>query len=255
MKKISVLLTVCLMGVAAQATTYPIMVDDFANVGLGEYTQNWVLEQSGYHGVSFASPSGALQVSKEADTGAEQVLFLRDDYHLAVGEMLRIDKIAVKGSVYVDFGIALAAIEDIPDCIWTSGTADARQNYVTIYLKASYANIGYVGFDGTTNMGSSSGIFGGTQAEKDALYATVTGLFISQTAAGVYDLGYTTAAGDTVAKTFTMTNTAIGTALGFYADVRATTTYGDLDNLRIVPEPATMLLLGIGSILALRRRK
>jgi len=246
-KRISVLLIVCLLAVSTQA--YPIMVDDFANTGLGEYTLNWMLEQSGYHGITFASPSGVLQVSKEADSGAEQVSLLRDDYSLAVGEILRVDTSGAdipSDGPYADFGIAVAKIEDLPDCAWTSGTADARDGYLAVYLKPKYDSIGWAGYDGG-NVGSSSGV--------GVTWADITGLYISRTSDTTFEGGYTTAAGYTKLVDWTVTNTDIGNAIGFYADVRNTTTYGDLDNLRIVPEPATLTMLGLGASLILRRRK
>jgi hypothetical protein len=105
--------------------------------------------------------------------------------------------------------------------------------------------VGYIGYD---NAALASGKPGVT-------WANLTGLYISRTSDTTFQGGYSTASGDTQLVSWTVTSTTMRNAIGFYADVRAITTYGDLDNLRIVPEPATMLLLGIGSILALRRRK
>jgi len=264
MKKIGLLLMVCLMGVAVQAG--PVgLVDDFGDTSLAEYTLSVVNQNSTDNAaISFASPSGALQVSKGASTAnkAEQVLFLRGDYSLGVGEILRVDTQAVTkrgtASFYADFGIAICYTADPPDKT-PNVSQDVRRDMIAIYLKSTYSNIGYCAYDtatGTASIGSSSGIWGGTDAEKDALYASVTGLFISRTSLTTVDIGYSTATGDTVAKTLTFTNTDIGNAVGFWGDLRyPNTTYGDLDNLRITPEPATMALLGIGSILALRRRK
>ena len=130
-------------------------------------------------------------------------------------------------SSYADFGIAISATVDPPDAVWTSGTADVRQNYMNIYVKGQYGTVGYVCFDGTTNIGSSSGV------SVFPSFGDLIGLFITRISPTVFDLGYTTTEGDTVIRTFTVANTAIGTAIGFYADVRAEITYGDMDNLRI----------------------
>ena len=230
------------------------LIDAFGDTSLAEYTRSVVLEQSGTNAISFASPSGALQVTKDPDSGAEQVLFLRGDYSLGVGQVLRIDTAAPQIATYADFGIVVSALVDPPDAVWTSGTADARANYINVYVKGQFATIGYVGFDGTTNIGSSSGV---TPVPS---YANVTGLFINRPSLNTFNLGYTTAGGETVLRSFTIANTAIGTALGFYADLRATSTFGTLDNLRLepIPEPSVAALFGFGilaSILGLHGRK
>ncbi|HPY77064.1 MAG TPA: hypothetical protein PLQ45_04405 [Anaerohalosphaeraceae bacterium] len=223
MKKCTVWAFLCVIGAAAQA----VLIDDFSDASLAEYTKSVVLEQSGTNAISFAAPNGAIQVSKAADNGAEQVLLLRDDYSLDVGDTLRIDTMTDQISSYADFGIAISATVDPPDAVWTSGTADVRQNYMNIYVKGQYGTVGYVCFDGTTNIGSSSGV------SVFPSFGDLIGLFITRISPTVFDLGYTTTEGDTVIRTFTVANTAIGTAIGFYADVRAEITYGDMDNLRI----------------------
>jgi len=248
MKKISIVIMACSMGVAAQAQ----LIDNFSDTDLSQYTKSVVLEQSALNAVSFASPLGALQVSKAADSGAEQVLFLRGDYSLSVGSILQVDtSVYTNAGLYSDFGIAVSANVDPDDAVWTSGTADVRTNYITIYVKGQYGTLGYVGFDDHANVGSSSGYnIGGI--------TDLLGLYISRPTANDFDLGYIKAGGNTTIKHFTMTNSVIGTAVGFFADLRATTTYGDLDNLRLVPEPASFALLGLGALAAicgLRRRK
>jgi hypothetical protein len=103
---------------ASSAQAVPFL-DTFSDTALSEYTKTVILDQDASFEVSFASPSGGIQVSKSANTQAEQVLFMRDE-DLAVGEILRIDKNAVKGTVYTDFGIAVSAsLTDPPrDCLY-----------------------------------------------------------------------------------------------------------------------------------------
>jgi hypothetical protein len=237
----------------AQAVQF---LDTFSDTDLSEYTKTVILEQDASFEVSFASPSGAMQVSKSIADGAEQVLFMRDE-GLGIGEILRVDKSAVKIGVYADFGIAVTASLTNPPQVgtWVSGTIATRQNYVAIYLKGQYANIGTIGWNGVpAQVYSSSGIWTGkTDAQLQALFATVTGLYIQRLDYDSWDAGYTIATGDISAHVYDGINA--GGAVGFFADVRAQTTYGDLDNLRNVPEPATMVLLGLGSLALLRRRK
>jgi hypothetical protein len=261
MKKMLVVLTVCLMGVVAQAGTF---LDDFSSGDLSGYTLS-VLNQNSTDApaVSFTSTGGAIQVTKGTSTAnkAEQVVFLRNN-SLGVGEILRVDKKAVTmvgtANYYADFGLAICYTQDPPDKA-LGVSADVRKDMMAIYLKATYSNIGYCGYDGATgivSLGSSSGVYGGTQAEKDAMYATVTGLFIRRASLNTFVLGYSAAAGDVTAATFTVTNTDIGNAVGFWGDMRyPSTAYGDLDNLRIVPEPATLAMLGLGALGLLKRRK
>lgn len=239
MKKLSLVLASVLAGTIAQGQ----LIDDFSSGSLVAYTKSVVLEQDGTNAISFASPSGTLQVSKSTGTTAEQVLFLRNDFSLDVGKTLRVDALNPVSGAYGDFGIAVSALVDPLDAVWTSGTADVRQNYINVYLKHSTSAVGYVGFSGTANIASSSGVF-------PPSFGAVTGLYISRLDFDKFDVGYTTASGDTLLKSFTGMNTGIGAAVGFYADLRAVTSYSDLDNLRItvVPEPASAALLGLGSL-------
>ncbi len=251
MKKISAIMIASSLALAAQAQ----LIDDFSDTSLAEYTKSVVLEQSGVNAVSFASPSGALQVSKTTDTGAEQVLFLRGDYSLGIGQILRIDAATtLQAGTYEDFGIAVSATVDPADAVWVSGTADVRQNYIAVYVKGQTDAIGRAGFNGTVNAGGNSGTAGVPGL------SNLLGLFIGRSSADTFSVGYTTASGDTVLFSYTGMNTAIGTALGFYADVRSVVTFGNLDNLRLepIPEPSTFALLGLGalaSIFGLRGRK
>jgi len=249
MKKISAVIAAASVGLIAQAQ----LVDDFNSAGLSEYTQSVVLAQSAGSAIAFSDSTGTLSVSRASGTDAQQVLLLRGDYTLGVGQSLRVDALSPVVGSYTDFGIVVSALVDPPDAVWTSGTADVRQNYINVYLKHSTGAIGYVGFNGTANVGASSGVF-------PPSFGAVTGLFINRLALDSFDVGYTTASGDTVLKSFTGMNTAIGTAIGFYADVRAVTSYSDLDNLSIaaVPEPSTLALCGmsfLGLVAVMRRKK
>jgi hypothetical protein len=236
---ISMLGFLCLLSTPATA----VLLDDFSSGDLSAYTKTVILDQDSAFEVSFVSTGGAIQVSKSSDTQAEQVLFMLPT-SIGIGEILRVDKNAVKSGSYIDFGIAVAkSVTDPPEIVYTSGTVSSRANYVAIYLKSQYANIGTIGFNATSQVYSSSGIW---SSDLDAQFAATTGLYIKRLDSDSWETGYTTASGDVAAHVFDGIDA--GGAVGLFADVRAVTTYGDLDNLRIVPEPSTIVLVLMGLV-------
>lgn len=250
MKKISAFLIVCLMGAAAQAGPLGL-IDDFGDTSLAEYTLTLVLDQNPSADVSFQSPSGAIQVTKSAGTEAEQVLFLRDDYTVGVGEALVAD-LAWGTTTRADIGIAVCNTATPNPLVYDAGvggTQETREDYIAVYAQADNNNFKGVVVDGTS---AGPTLWATMPADPKT---NVIGMYIRRDTANDFALGFIDGTGWNDFATGTITNTDIGNAVGFFGDVRSVTTYGDLDNLSIVPEPATMVLLGIGSILALRRRK
>lgn len=249
MKKISIIIAVCSMGLMAQAQ----LVDDLNTAGLSEYTQTIVLQNGASSPLVFSDSTGALTVSKASGTAPEQVLLLRNDYTLGVGQILRVGTSAGGNSIYSDLGIVVSALANPPPAVWVSSNVDTRQNYIAVYVKGQTDAIGRAGFNGTSNAGGNSGTTGVPGL------ANVLGLYISRTASDTFEVGYTTASGDTSIFTYTGMNTAIGNAIGFYSDVRGVTSYGSLDNLQItpVPEPSTLAICGMSclGLLAVVRRK
>jgi hypothetical protein len=223
MKRLVLWVFVCTMGVAAQA----VLIDDFGDTGLSEYIQSTVLVNGTGNTTTFLSPAGTLQVSKSG-TAAHQNLLLRDDYSLGVGDTLRVD-ISMEVVTYnCDFGIAVSLTKDPVDAV-PSGTTlvDNRRDFLDMYIKAGSNGWGCLGFNGTTQVANS----GYVTAQDISL---VTGLFISRTADTVFDVGYTTAAGDVVFRTLTVPSLAGAyNAVGIYSDLRSTATVGNIDNLRI----------------------
>ncbi len=255
MKKISVLIMVCSMGVAAQAQ----VIDTFNNTSLSPYTQTIILQNGASSGIVFSDATGALTESKASGTSPEQVLFLRNDYSLTVGQMLSISAVGlITNTGYSDFGIAIASQVNPVPTVWTSGNAQSRSNYVAIYVKGQTANLGTIGFDGTVQQYSNSGLLAGGVGG-NGVFSTIAGLYISEPSAGVFDVGYISTGGTyTFEHEYTFTgaypgDTAIGTAIGIFADVRAVTSYGSLENLTLspIPEPGTMALCGLGGLLGL----
>lgn len=261
MKKIGLLLMVCLMGVAAQA--YPIMVDDFSDTDLSQYTLSAVNDGTGLHAVSFASPAGDLWVSKATDTAHEQVLFLRDDYTLGIGETLMVDVTGTVTNWDRDIGIAVGYSKTPPSLV-PGATGDVRTSYVEVSSRGNNQVVSYARKD-STNLASGQEFTGVTYSGV-SFTSLVDSLYITRLTANTFEVGWIDAGIQHPLQNnqvlimpydFTGATNVPGLAVGFYADVRATMDSSPvgLDNLRIIPEPATMLLLGIGSFLALRRRK
>ncbi len=251
MKKLVVVLLVCVMGVAAQA----VLVDDFSDTDLSEYTLSRVNDGNTEGNVSFASAAGDLRLSYSGSNSHEQVLFLRDDYTLGVGEMLLANVDQGAATWDRDLGIAVGFTET-PTALADGESGDVRTSYVEVCLRSS-GQVSSYARDGSTN--ENSGV-------KDV--TGVTALFIERLAAATFQVGYFVGGtkytdltilwqGSTPLPAYEITTDTPGAAVGIYADARAAITEspsGILD-LQIVPEPATMLLLGMGSLLGLRKRK
>src|SRR3989304_6556311 len=89
------------------------LIDDLAHASLAEYTLTKVLDQgAGTSNISFSSPSGVLQVASAGTTGAEQVLLLRDDYTLDVGQTLLADVSGDANGWDRGFGLALGSSQN-----------------------------------------------------------------------------------------------------------------------------------------------
>jgi hypothetical protein len=246
MKKLSILLILCLLSWAAQA----VLVDSFSDTSLAEYTKTVVHDGDASKVSYFQSPSGALQCKTDSNPNIEQILFLRDDYSVGVGQTLMVD-ISERSGLRNDIGIAVCFSATPPEVDYDTGTGgyqSTRQDYCAVYVQADNDNLKGIYVNGTT---AGSTIYAdGSHASSD-----VTQLFITRDSLTQWSLGYISGAqGVHVFATGTLDNTDIGSAIGFFTDMRNIDTVGDMDNLRIVPEPATLALLGIG-LAFIRKRK
>jgi len=227
----------------------PGLIDDFNDTNLSEYTASYILEQDASNTITFASPSpsGVLQATKvdPGGTNAEQVVFLRNDYSLAVGETLRVDSMAADTALYADFGIVVSTTVDPADAVWTTGTADVRRGVLAIYGKPLFDSVGWLGRanDATpgTNVGSSAGV--------GITWSDYRGLWIKRNTSTNFTGGWFSAtSGFTQLVDWNVTDTAFGSAVGIWADLRAAQTYGDLDNLRIDAAPLLGDVTGDGLV-------
>ena len=242
MKKISLIMSACLLGMIAQAQP----IDDFETPGLGQYLQTTVLDNGiAEANVSFSDATGALVGSYGGTVSQpEQVLFLRNDFNLPVGSMLLVDTAFPPQTSQMDFGIAISAtVNPLAASLADTDTRDLF-NWAAVYVRPSQNAVR-----------STSSINGAVVTGTGVLTVDetlVSQLFIERNTSTDFTLGYyDTSANRIVSRTVSFTATDVGTAIGFYTDLRAAGgSLGSLDNLRItlIPEPASGALLGVGAL-------
>lgn len=256
------------MGLAAQAQT----IDPLTGTGgpSGGYTTTLVLDNShGVSGASFTTGSSGLSLNYVGTvSAAEQALSLANvgafSTTFAVGDILSVNTAipGPSGSVLEDFGIAVAATATPTAAAAGNPTAwDARTltDFAEISLRTSQNAVRGANSIGGTFTSSFNSAIGST--------ASISELYIKWVSTHVYTLGYvdtSSVSHDMFTATFGGagdTSTTIGSAIGFYGDIRATgTSLGTLSGLSIapIPEPSSLALgcLGFaGLITALRRKK
>lgn len=247
MKKTSTVIAACFMGLMAQAQ----LIDDFSTAGLGEYTQTRILDNAiSEANIAFSDATGSLGAAYGGTlNAAEQVVFLRTDYSLTVGNTLWVDVLFPTQASQMDFGIAVSATASPSSGADTRGTF----NWAGVYVRPSQNAVRCTSsINGTVT--TSAGVLTADET-------TVSKLFIQRVTSTQFILGYVNASAVSFTNaTLNFTATDVGTAIGFYADLRATTdTLGMLDNLTIspIPEPSTLALCGMGflGMIAVMRRK
>jgi len=239
-----------------------VVIDDFSDGSLSEYTLTRVLDSNTASNISFSSTGGFLSttVAGGVVNVPEQVLFLRDDFSLAVGQTLLLDTtitstLATAGIVN-DFGLAIGTTET-PTGLAAGVSGDTRSSNSYLFIsvrpnqdtvRAGYAN-------------AAAPVTSFTSATTENLVAQ---LYITRTATSSFEVGYyTTSAtkvtldlnGATAGNEFTFASGLVGSAVGFYADVRHDQTVSSVDNLAIVPEPSAALLGAFGLLGIMRRRR
>lgn len=249
MKKIGIIMIASLMTMGVQAQ----LIDSFSGVGLGAYTLTRILDNGvAEANVSFSDASGALVASYAGTINqAEQVVFLRNDFSLAVGNRLLVDVLFPTQTSDLDFGIAVSATAT-PNSVANPTLTDTRStfNWTAVYARPNQNAVR-----------SASSINGTLVTATGVLTAdetTVGQLFIERNSSTLFTLGYfDTSAVRHDSRTVTFTTSDVGTAIGFYGDLRAVGgTLGSLDNLRmeLIPEPSTAALAGLGLLALIARR-
>lgn len=232
MKKLIMLLIVSLIVSGAQA----VIIDDFDDGDMSEYNQTVVLEtDTTSYDTVFENPNGAVQATLGTYPGIEQALCLRDDYSLNVGEILRIDTTGFTGGNQ-DLGIAVADTKNQPE-------GGPRSDYLFITLRENRGHYLTRQFLGQSEEPYEQGWPG----DMDKIY-------IERIDNDTFETGYYIGGTKTSVHSMDVQNTDIGNAIGLYSDMRAENTIGTLDNLEIVPEPATIALLGLGGLSLIRRK-
>ena len=251
MKKLSLIMSTCLLGMIAQAQ----LIDDFTATGLGQYTQTTVLDNGiAEANVSFSDATGALVGAYGGTVSQpEQLVLLRSDFNLTVGSMLLVDAAFPTQTSQMDFGIAISAtVNPLAASLADTDTRDLF-NWAAVYVRPSQNAVR------STSSINGTVVTGTGVLTVDETF--VSQLFIERNTSTDFTLGYyDTSANRIVSRTVTFTATDVGTAIGFYADLRAVGgSLGSLDNLRItvIPEPASGALLGVGALafVVARRRQ
>jgi hypothetical protein len=253
------------ISVSSAALGGPIgLIDDFSDTSLSEYTLTKVLDQNaGTSNVSFSSPSGALQSASAGTTGAEQVLFLRDDVSLGVGEKLVADVSGNNANWDRDLGIAVGYTKS-PTGLGDPAAGDVRTSYVEVSYRANSQVVSFAR-NGATNL-TSGQEFSGTTYGGQSFSGYVDQIYIARLTANTFEVGWVDGGVQHVLTNngaafspYTITDTNVpGAAVGFYTDMRADLAASpvQLDNLRIelIPEPASLGALALAGLVQRRRR-
>jgi len=261
MKRIGLTVIGCLIGMAVQAQ----IIDTLNGDSLSEYTSTLVLDNSdgAGSGISFSDTSGALTASFTGTVSdPEQALFLApaSDFSttFAVGDMLSVNTSVPASATTEDIGLAISATAT-PTAAGSGNGFSSRAvfDWASISVRPSQSSVRVnTSISGTVTTGNNVAGVGTT--------ANISELFIDWVSADSFQLGYISNNVAVVDATANFASgSAIGTAIGFYGDLRTTgTSLGTLSDLTIqpipVPEPSAIALCGMGaisSVLMLRRKK
>jgi len=217
------------MALPASAT----IIDDFNSENLdSHWVQSYVLEGSTKSTMSFDTTTtpGQLSAIMSNYSNYRQVVLLRDDYALNVGLTLLVDFMGFNPESNGSLALAINTAKGVTD----------RANMIYIGYNAYSDTVGAAHFP-TASTWDPHNITGVT--------SNPTAFYITRKADNVYEVGYYAGTTKTLAWTYTLADDAPhpGAAVGFYADFRANMK-GMVDNIRFIPEPGTLVLLGCGLV-------
>jgi hypothetical protein len=228
MRKLSVLVLIGSMVAAAQAQ----LIDDFSG-DLSNYTSTVILDTDPSAGNTavWQITGETLELNTTVYQSIEQTAMIYNSLSLDVGEELQVD--LVHSGASQDLGLYVGG---------TTPTYNVRQDYIAVYARGN-GQVFSRGFDGT----SEYNLTGGNSPAYEKL-------FIARTGTNTFEAGYYEAGGRNIIVTRTPSFPNAATVVGFYSDVRAAGVLGNLDNLTIVPEPVSALMLCLGGLALIRRR-
>lgn len=213
------------LGLGMPAST--TIIDDFSG-GLGSYANTVILDTDVNGGANTAIwqvASGAAQYDTTSFQSIEQTAFIRSGLSLAVGEELQVD-LAHTGASQ-DIGLYVGGT---PVTAASGADNDTREDFISVYGRGA-GEVFSRGFNGAAELGLTGGGAAG-----------YTSLFIARTGENTFEAGYYNASGRNVITTRTPSTPNDADVVGFYTDVRALGTLGDLDNLRVVELGGTAVL-------------
>lgn len=227
MKRISIILLACSMGVAVHAQ----IIDDFSG-DLSAYTSTVILDANGggANTAAWQISGGTLELNTTAYDGIEQYAMIYGGLSLAVGYEVQAG--LVHSGASQDLGLYVGG---------TTPVAGTRQDYIAVYARDN-GQLFSRGFDGL----SEYALAGGATPTYDKL-------FIARTATDTYEAGWYDGMTRNILVTRTPTVANDGDVVGFYADVRSAGILGNLDNLTLVliPEPTSFAFFGLSGLLGL----
>jgi autotransporter-associated beta strand protein len=211
------------------------LIDDFSDGNVSEYIRTTVNDGNTTNNVTPSVAGGALVATYSGSATHEQVVLLRDDVSLEIGETLAVDVAMATTTLNMDLGLMVSAIDN-PTAVSVSDT-DTRNtfNWASVSVRPSQNTVRVNQISGG-NVNTAAAVI-------DSAETNVSGLYITRNSATQFVLGYVDASSTShVATTLNFAANNIGTALGFYMDVRSSGTLGSFDNLRIEGDDAQVFV-------------